>query len=513
MMRLYRVSSARRHRSAITIACLALLAVQAWPCAIRAQIISVKTTPLAESDQFSFYPTSDLGIAGVSIASRDTMHDPFVNPAKGRRLRRGFAFGAPTFFSASRNTGTGETLPAGVMGHSGANFGGASLAIQSLTDGGGNASLFPPPPTAGPDGATFPSDAFNRSHTNRYAFVMLGHSFEAARLSLGVSAAWSTLEGIDGVRLLYAGTSALEQSGGSRELRLGALKEWRGDQSLEAVVVDHRLSMSQLAGFSDSYWVPIGHTTVQKARVEDDRDQTRVAGVQLQYQRQLFNSGWRVGAMVTANRIDQPHMPRSEFTSIPSDRGRSSAFDVGLGLSRSSRGTSFAIDAIFEPITSHLAATADSQIIANSGATIGAGSALVDNRLHFSNAIGRIGLSHDFALEDDGWALRLLVGVQARAIDYTLDQRDVVRESVRSGRASWMEWTRTWGWTLRVPAVEFRYAGRLTTGAERPVQPRFTGVFSPVSDVAIPFPGPRASFTMEHVSVITQQLSLSFPIR
>src|ERR1043165_9122183 len=75
-------------RAAVTLACLALVSISAAPRALPAQIIDLKTTPLAGSDQFTFYPSTGLGITGVSIAIDDSLHDPFTNPAKGKRLNR-----------------------------------------------------------------------------------------------------------------------------------------------------------------------------------------------------------------------------------------------------------------------------------------------------------------------------------------------------------------------------------------------------------------------------------------
>ena len=115
--------------------------------------------------------------------------------------------------------------------------------------------------------------------------------------------------------------------------------------------------------------------------------------------------------------------------------------------------------------------------------------------------------------------LRLQLGLQARSIYYTLNQHDLVRGATRGGTESWTEWTRGWGWSLRLPAFELHYAGRLTTGASRPGVPRSGGIVALASapvrpDVAFPFPfsQPQAT-TWTRVSVITQQLSFSLPIR
>src|SRR5829696_7981280 len=79
-----------------------------------AQLIQIKTLPIADGDQWRFFPSANLGLGGVSIALRDSLSDPFDNPAKGSRLNdrgHGLFFGSPTSYSLSRNAGGGVTLP------------------------------------------------------------------------------------------------------------------------------------------------------------------------------------------------------------------------------------------------------------------------------------------------------------------------------------------------------------------------------------------------------------------
>src|SRR2546430_11993898 len=61
-----------------------LLLALAGPAA--AQLISIKTVPIAQGDQFEIFPSNNLGMGSVSIALPDTLLDPFLNPAKGARL-------------------------------------------------------------------------------------------------------------------------------------------------------------------------------------------------------------------------------------------------------------------------------------------------------------------------------------------------------------------------------------------------------------------------------------------
>src|SRR5262245_5070278 len=89
--------------------CMGVLAPLVF--AAHAQVIRVKTIPVAETEQFSFLPSA--GMASVSIAVPDTLLDPFINPAKGGRVRHSQYFGAPSFFTVSSNTGAGTTFPVG----------------------------------------------------------------------------------------------------------------------------------------------------------------------------------------------------------------------------------------------------------------------------------------------------------------------------------------------------------------------------------------------------------------
>src|SRR4051812_4604710 len=81
--------------------------------AASAQLIAIKTLPLAQGEQFAFFPSVNEAMGGVSIAMPDSLLDPFVNPAKGARVRAMRVFSTPSFYNISRNAGGGQTLPIG----------------------------------------------------------------------------------------------------------------------------------------------------------------------------------------------------------------------------------------------------------------------------------------------------------------------------------------------------------------------------------------------------------------
>src|SRR5437762_7970022 len=76
-----------------------------------AQLIPIKTIPIAQGDQFQIFPSNNLGLAGVSIALPDSLVDPFSNPATTARLRASRVFTSPTIYSVSSNAGGGRSLP------------------------------------------------------------------------------------------------------------------------------------------------------------------------------------------------------------------------------------------------------------------------------------------------------------------------------------------------------------------------------------------------------------------
>jgi len=135
-----------------------LLVALAGPAS--AQLISIKTVPIAQGDQFDIFPSNNFGMGGVSLALADTLLDPFINPAKGARLGSARFFSAPTVYSISQRAGGGRTLPLAAVAGSGAWFGGLSLALQEVDASrpptNGDVVLAAPTPLAAFDTAAVP---------------------------------------------------------------------------------------------------------------------------------------------------------------------------------------------------------------------------------------------------------------------------------------------------------------------------------------------------------------------
>jgi hypothetical protein len=499
----------RRSRHALTFSALLLSSgALLYSSRAGAQLIAVKTLPIADGEQFSFFPSANRGMGGVSIAIRDSLHDLFVNPAKAG-FGRSYFFGSPSFFSVSSKSGSGSTFPAGVVARSGSSFAALAVAIQSITDG-RRADVF----TSG-GGFRLANDvAVNeggtaQSHSNNYAFVMLGRTF-ASKLSVAASALVSTLGAIDGVNLLYTSSRSVKQSGGTADFRIGMQKEWHGGQSFEALVLRRRASMDNDITYMDLFWDPIQRLTIERPRQESDGEKTNTTGLHLGYQRRLADSAWRVGAIVTANRLDHLNTPEYEIASLPSDRGHSSALNLGVGVARTQGGATLAIDAIYEPIWSRLWAVADSS---TTNAALQTGSKAIDNQVRFSNALLRVGLSQDVELESQSSLVRFQLGMQARSVYYTVDQSDLLSGATRTGGDEWLEFTRSWGIVWRSPAIEIRYAGRLTSGAARPgVSTQNQVPVGPLVD-RISAPQFAVPTTLNNVRVTMHQLAVSLPVR
>jgi hypothetical protein len=494
--------------------------------AVHGQVIQIKTLPIADGDQWRFFPSANAGMAGVSIALPDSLLDPFVNPALGSRVSagsRGIFFGSPAFYSVSKNAGGGQSFPAGGIIRHGSTFGGFALVLQevdhpNVTSGG----FFPPVPlAAGTNTSVAPpitQTPSTPSRQNRYAFASLGHVIAASKLSFAASVLWSGLRNVDGVDLLYAGSQAINQHGDALDARLGLSKEWAGSQNFEAILVRNRFGMTHDVTWSDLFFDPNTRSTVSMPRLEHNIDRTDTWGLQLQYSRPLADSGWRIGGVVTSNLMSHPKLPDYQITQvmvIPWDPGHSAAYNFGVGVSKSHGATTLGVDAIYEPIRTHTWGESPSAVETPSGGTVPAGGKTTENFFNFSNAILRAGVGHELELSKDQH-LAFQMGLALRSISYQLNQTDHVAETRRRQDESWTEWTRTWGLSMRFSDLEVRYTGKLASGTGRPGV-RNDGVIFAAADVAAPganvISAPNGPLTLTGVAVTTHQLSVSLPIR
>jgi hypothetical protein len=494
-----------RRRGPLVVGMLAGL-LGTLPAPAAAQLIGLRTIPVASGDQFLIYPSENLAIGGVRIALSDPLLDPFVNPARGADVTMPQVFAMPTFYSIGQNAGSAGTLSAGALFSGGRFFGGALLALQQIKNGEPFWGAF-----RLADFAVLPPDALaNRASTNKYATGMVGMNVGSG-VALGLSGTVSDLNAVDGVEHLYAMAAQIEQAGSLTDLRFGARKDLGNGGLLEGVAVFNRFDVTHDVYYVE--WVLVDSTTwewEQRDRLESNRDLTSTYGLQLGFQRPVGTSGWRVGGMVTGNYKDHAKIPNYEIVNIPRDPGHSTALDFGVGIAKRADGLTVGMDLIYEPAWSSTWAEADTIVVTVDGDTIPANGKTVENEFEFSNAFVHLGASYQVGPAVFSGGLRL------RANDYHLDQWNNVTGETRRQDEQWMEWTPSWGARVRLKGVEFSYFGRVTTGTGRPGV-AWTGAVAEraadagfANDIVVPPGGP---LTLQEADVWTHQFTVSVPIR
>jgi hypothetical protein len=472
---------------------------------VAAQLINLRTVPVAAGDQFLIFPSDNLGLGGIGIALDDPWLDPFVNPAKGARVTTPQVFVAPTFYSIGQNAGSAATLSAGTL-FGGRVFGGALLALQQLKSG---QEFFGPEPLW--DLAIVPPDALSaQSATNKFAFFSLGTTLPG-RAAIGASATFADLNGIDGVEHLYAMSSAIDQSGSLADVRLGLTKEFGTGGLAEGLLLYDRFSATHDVYYVD--WVVVDSTTwtwERQERLETNKDRTDTWGLHLGFRRPVGEHGWRVGGILTGNYKSHPTIPNYELVNIPRDPGHSTALDIGVGVAKQAGALTMGLDLVYEPAWSSTWAEAAQATPTTAGDTIPAGGKTVENEFQFSNAHVNVGAGYEVGVA------MFQLGLQVRAYDYHLDQWDNVERATRRQNEEWMEWAPSWGVRLRLKGVELRYQGRVTTGTGLPgvawngnvaTRAESAGL---ANDIVVPPGGP---LTLAEADVWTHQVSVAVPIR
>lgn len=484
-------------RIATTLLCLFFLA---WPT--QAQEIAVKTIPVATGGQFLLFPSQNLSMGGVGIALDDTWHDPFVNPAKGINTE-GFRFAsAPVYYGVSmtetfsQGGSSGRTLPVGLMARQDQFFGGAMMAWQELTQETRNQVFFVT------DAFAFQPERNSTSLNNIYAWGMGGMQMPGTNLSVGVSAFVAGLNGLEGVRLLYFDGNRVEQSGQMSAFRAGLYQQWEDGRSAELVVLHHRFAMDHDMPRWTIEGEPIIHT---------EQDRTRGWAVQTGYQ-QPVGEGWQVGARLVGDWKYHPKIPNYDVMQIPRDPGNSSAYNIGIGLSRTLGQATFAVDLVYEPIWSHTWADAldDTPVVCETcDDIIPAGEMTVENFFRFHNSIARMGLRRAGDLVD------FALGLNVHAYRYHLNQENFVTQVERSQDESWNEWTASLGLGFTFTEFQVRYQGLLTLGTGRPGID--TGWRNFALEDAAAFASdfivaPAGSLTLQEARVFTHQVSIIVPL-
>ena len=478
----------------------AAAAVAAVPAPLGAQLISVKTVPVAAGNQFMIFPSDNAGLGGLSIAVHDRSLDPFVSPGKGARIRGGWLAGAPGFYHITGDNGGARTLPLSAAAAGSRWFGGGAVAFQELDVGRANGFGF-----GGSDSPLSASRA-----TNVYVSAFGGARLNANGLSLGAALYWADLQGLDGVKLLYDPAATVEQSGHMFDLRLGLFQEWDDNATAEVVVVHNRFDMTHDIVETRWWWPePEPRLDVLPPSRPDRRqelDQTNTWGVHMGYQRPVGDSGWRVGGILTGNWKSHPKIPDYDIMRIPRDPGDSWAYNVGVGLAQSAGATTFGFDLIYEPIWSDTWVEASEPVVRPDGGTIPVGGRTLENDFRFSNLVLRTGVGR----QGGGWGAQF--GLQVRSYSYELEQTDRVAATFREQDEAWLEWTPTWAVSVDFDDLSLQYAGNLTSGAGRPgalAPDRAAPGFESAGDFLA---APRGPLTLQDATVMTHRITVRVPM-
>jgi len=459
---------------------------------LQAQLISLKTIPVATGDQFLIFPSQNVGMGGVSVSLADTLLDPWIVPSRGSAITGMHLSSAPVYYRIANGDGDARSMPFSLQWSENKWFGGASLAIQALASD-DNSTLFVP------GGRTLSGNISE----NRYFAGFIGRRLPFLNRNIAVGAYWADLMALDGVDLLYSNSQKIEQEGDILDLRLSLSHERQDGVRKEILLLRNEIDMLHEVTYWDWGWERPGE------RVERNLDHTITLGLHSTYRAPLKEAGWHYGAVFTANRKSHPKIPNYEIMNIPRDPGNTTGFNIGGGISKSGEFTTFGIDFIYEPIWSNTWAEADTYIVNMQDQLIRPGDKTVENDFDFSNWIMRTGLRW----ENTDKAFQL--GIQMRTIHYWLDQTDYITVTDRIQEEYWAEWTTSWGVVLKYPEFVIRYTGRTTMGTGRPgVETRWIwfGGFEDANTSGDFIIAPSDDLTLREARVMTHQLSISLPI-
>jgi hypothetical protein len=229
--------------------------------------------------------------------------------------------------------------------------------------------------------------------------------------------------------------------------------------------------------------------------------------------------------LATANRLSHPKIPDyriREVITVPRDPGHTYAYNLGFGLAKLARYTTFGLDVVLEPIFSTTWAEALGDTLTSSGAALKRGAHSVDNRNKFSNAMIRFGFGHETPIGKDSTEhFGFQFGLGLQSISYRLKQADRIAETSRVQNEHWMEWSPSFALKYRGRGFDAGYTFTLTCGAGSSCMPScFIGCGDDVSVTAPPTPGgggviasPTEALRFEGGRVSTHRFTVTMRIR
>ncbi len=463
---------------------IALVALSsAAPATLGAQLITIRTVPVASGDQFLTAPSATLGMGGIRFAVDDSIADAWSNPAKGVFVTESALLGSPAYYGIYATIGGGgaKTLPITALLKGNHWFGGVSMALQQVA----NEGL-----------------GIDESSRNLYGRGYVGRKVGRAGWSVGAAMSTARLNAMDGVDILYAGAERIDQRGSLTDVRAGAYRTGEGDR-IGFTVVHNRVSMAHYVTYFERVRDSVVNDWIRRDETNEDR--TRTWAGQFEWTRRLRAPGWRIGISVSTNYKSHPKIPNYQIQNIPRDPGTTWAHELGLGVARQEGSTTFGIDVAFQPIRSHTWQEAEAPVEA-AGGTLRAGDKTIENHFDFANVMFRTGLSHEY----DGVGIQWGVGL--RSYEYRLDQQDHVEGTTRRQFESWMEWTPSLAVRFGLSDTDVQYTTLMTAGTGTP---RIGGRNVPVRESGGPdfIAAPSGEFRLDRAIVWTHQLRVRVPIR
>jgi len=291
--------------------------------------------------------------------------------------------------------------------------------------------------------------------------------------------------------------------------RLGLFHQWDNGGSSELTVLHHRFEMEH--EMFRWVWDDLSQQWSEEQRIEND--ETLGWAVQAGIQQPL-DDGWRFGVRLAGDWKRHPKIPNYDLMQIPRDPGNSSAYNLGLGFSRTIGQTTYGLDLIYEPIWSHTWADAldDTPIGQDEkNGVVRAGEMTVENFFRFDNSILRFGVRQAGDRFDFG------LGLSLHSYRYHLDQEDFVLPLKRKLEEDWSEWTFSLGLGYTFTGFQLRYLSLITLGTGRPGvdQAFFRG--TPEMDANTAFRSdfiiaPNGPLSLQEARVWTHQITLLIPI-
>lgn len=468
----------------------------------KAQLINLKTAPVATGDQFMVQPPVNAGMGGLYIAFDDTLGDALVNPAKTGRLNGVKVYMSPTFYRITNGNGTAKTLSVGGLTSANRWFGGLGVAIQDMDR-----------PHAG-------SNRLKDQSTNNNYLWLQGGRLLNEETSLGGRLFWAGLGASEGVDMLYPRSDRINQDGYMLDIRLGLDGKMDSRGRYEILALFARTDMTHEVIYQNPCIIQPGlcspsALTVPNppSSVEKNMDKTNTWGLHLGYDRPVGESSWRWGSVLTLNIKTHPKIPNYELMNIPRDPGNTWALNAGMGASNTSENNvTFGADFIIEPVWSNTWVEAQEDIWdeEETELLVEKGDKTIENEFAFMNSLVKTGL---------GWRgkhVLLESGILAKTYRYELKQKDYVEDTFRDQEENWTEWTFSLSAGMIFESVELKYTGLLTTGTGRPGTASSWGN----AEFAMGFAStggdfifaPDGELALENARVFTHQVTVTIPL-